>query len=104
MQDSQVHILALALGQTSPQYLKVSPLRSETDRQNQGQVRSHVETLAIYRLGFSQNHYKFALILLKQIVMCREFLRNMFKKYLYFRMRSEAVGRGDTVEREKRTR
>jgi hypothetical protein len=54
MQDSQVHILALALGQTSPQYLKVSPLRSETDRQNQGQVRSHAETLEIYKLGFNQ--------------------------------------------------
>jgi len=33
----------------------------------------HVETLIIYKLGFKQNYYTFALILLIKIVLCSEF-------------------------------
>jgi len=33
----------------------------------------HVETLIIYKLGFNQNYYTFALILLTKIVMCSKF-------------------------------
>ena len=33
----------------------------------------HVETLIIYKLGFNQNYYTFALILLIKIVLCSKF-------------------------------
>ena len=36
-------------------------------------VKTHVETLMIYKLGFNQNYYTFTLILLIKIVLCSKF-------------------------------
>ena len=38
----------------------------------------HVETLKIYKLGFNQNYNKFALILLKNIVLRSKYHRTKF--------------------------
>ena len=35
--------------------------------------KSHVETLVIYKLGFNQNYYTFASILLRKIALCRKY-------------------------------
>ena len=34
---------------------------------------SHVKTLVMYKVGFNQNYYTFALILLAKIVLCSKF-------------------------------
>ena len=47
--------------------------RTGTPHNPRGRLRSHVETLIIYKLGFSQNYYTFAFILLTQIVLCSKF-------------------------------
>jgi len=49
---------------------------------------SHVETLIIYKLGFVQNYYTFALILLIKIVMCKNNPQTNFINYKCFEMKS----------------
>ena len=54
---------------------------------------SHLQTLMIYKLGFNQNYYTIALLLLIKIVLCSKFPWTKFINYKCFHMGS---GDGDT--------
>jgi len=68
-----------------PLYVRPSVLRHDRGVVHAHQF--HVETLIIHKLGFNQNYYTFALILLIKIVLCSKFPGTKFINYKLFEMK-----------------